>query len=162
MAVPFHLTVAYRGAEKAYAMREEIQRQAERKAEMERKRAEARAKALEAQRRAAGPVYQPLAPVGQVPQQQQAAAAPEAKGLEPAVVSQMIMDIAASAIGTSEGLDMDTPMMEAGLDSLSMVSFRNDLAKQVGFNLPASLMFDFPSQRAVVDFVVEKSRDRAS
>merc|ERR1712196_127180 len=48
-------------------------------------------------------------------------------------------------IGSDE-LPADTPLMDAGLDSLAAVEFQGMLAKQFpGLQLPATLIFDFPS-----------------
>ena len=48
------------------------------------------------------------------------------------------------------------PLMEAGLDSLSAVELRNTLAEAFRLdNLPATLMFDYPSVDALVGYVTE-------
>lgn len=55
----------------------------------------------------------------------------------------------------------DTSLMDAGLDSLSSVAFRNMLTKQLpGIKLPSSLMFDYPSINQITDFIVEESARR--
>merc|ERR1712139_157367 len=54
----------------------------------------------------------------------------------------------------ADDLDNDTPLMDAGLDSLAAVEFQSMLAKQYsGVNLPATLIFDFPSAGAIADMV---------
>jgi len=49
--------------------------------------------------------------------------------------------------------------MDSGLDSLSMVQFRNTLQQQFpGIPMPASLIFDYPCVRAVAENIVEELR----
>ncbi|CAJ1330632.1 unnamed protein product [Effrenium voratum] len=61
-----------------------------------------------------------------------------------------INEIALQLVQTEEDLHQDAPLMEAGLDSLSMVQFRNSLQQQFpGVPMPASLIFDNPSVRAL-------------
>lgn len=63
----------------------------------------------------------------------------------------------ATALVSTDDLEMDSPLMEAGLDSLSMVQFRNTLQQQFpGVPMPASLIFDNPSVRAVSANIVEE------
>ncbi|CAK8989139.1 unnamed protein product [Durusdinium trenchii] len=60
-----------------------------------------------------------------------------------------INEIAMQLVQTDE-LHQDAPLMDAGLDSLSMVQFRNALQQQFpGVPMPASLIFDNPSVRAL-------------
>jgi len=60
-----------------------------------------------------------------------------------------INDLAMQLVQVDE-LHQDAPLMDAGLDSLSMVQFRNALQQQFpGVPMPASLIFDNPSVRAV-------------
>merc|ERR1740117_1660042 len=110
------------------------------------------------------------APVQQVQQQQQlapmAGAAPvasaavveEKKGLDVAVVTKMVQETLKASIGTDDGVDMDTPLMEAGMDSLSMVAFRNQLQRDSGISMPASVMFDYPTMNGLVDHLVDVSK----
>jgi len=63
----------------------------------------------------------------------------------------------AMALLSSDELFQDTPLMDSGLDSLSMVQFRNTLQQQFpGVPMPASLVFDHPSVRAVSENIVEE------
>eukprot|EP00930_Biecheleria_cincta_P054877 TRINITY_DN41269_c0_g1_i1.p1 TRINITY_DN41269_c0_g1~~TRINITY_DN41269_c0_g1_i1.p1 ORF type:complete len:795 (+),score=212.72 TRINITY_DN41269_c0_g1_i1:60-2387(+) len=63
----------------------------------------------------------------------------------------------ASALVSVDDLELDSPLMEAGLDSLSMVQFRNTLQQQFpGVPMPASLIFDNPSVRAVAANIVDE------
>lgn len=67
-----------------------------------------------------------------------------------------IQELALQLVNDEE-LTQDTPLMDAGLDSLSMVQFRNTLQQQFpGVPMPASLIFDNPSVRAVSLNIVEE------
>jgi len=92
-------------------------------------------------------------------QQIQSSAQPLAKpALDPVVVTQMVRETLAASIGSDDDVHMDTPLMEAGMDSLSMVAFRNQLQRQSGISMPASVMFDYPSMITLVDHLVDSSR----
>jgi len=82
----------------------------------------------------------------------------EKKGLELEYVKGIVAQTAMGALATDEEIHLDSPLMESGMDSLSSVAFRNSLNQQLGMNLPAALMFDYPSQRAICDHVVEASK----
>merc|ERR1711971_216903 len=76
-------------------------------------------------------------------------------GLEgdPEMLKMKINDVANSLMGI-ESLAGDTPLMDAGLDSLSMVEFRNELVKEFpGVDLPGALLFDYPTVNALTDFI---------
>lgn len=48
----------------------------------------------------------------------------------------------------------DAPLMDAGMDSLSAVEFRNLLQSKVeGVRLPGTLVFDYPSVNAILGFL---------
>jgi acyl carrier protein len=47
----------------------------------------------------------------------------------------------------------DEPLMEAGLDSLGAVELKNALERTVGAELPATVMFDYPSVGALVGYL---------
>jgi acyl carrier protein len=47
----------------------------------------------------------------------------------------------------------DTPLMDAGVDSLTAVEFRNSLSKPLGITLPSTLVFDHPSITAISDYM---------
>ena len=44
-------------------------------------------------------------------------------------------------------VDADTPLLEAGLDSLGAVELRNQLQQHVGKSLPSTLVFEHPTAR---------------
>jgi acyl carrier protein len=56
-----------------------------------------------------------------------------------------------------ECVEDDTPLMEAGLDSLSAVAFRTALSKALGGrSIPATVLFDYPSIRQITAYLVER------
>merc|ERR1719499_2363 len=70
-----------------------------------------------------------------------------------------ILDLAQSVIGEGELL-ADSPLMEAGLDSLAMVQFRNTLLGTFqGVAMPASLVFDHPSVSAIASYIAGGMKD---
>eukprot|EP00747_Dinoflagellata_sp_TGD_P148835 gnl/TRDRNA2_/TRDRNA2_176958_c0_seq1.p1 gnl/TRDRNA2_/TRDRNA2_176958_c0~~gnl/TRDRNA2_/TRDRNA2_176958_c0_seq1.p1 ORF type:complete len:902 (+),score=244.71 gnl/TRDRNA2_/TRDRNA2_176958_c0_seq1:152-2707(+) len=98
---------------------------------------------------------QDMTPVASMP-----AAPAKSPGLDRSMVQKMVWEICANAIGDLEdaGFGVDSPLMESGLDSLSSLSFRNELVKKSGMQLPAALMFDYPTAQAIIDHIVESSR----
>merc|ERR1711862_665554 len=72
-----------------------------------------------------------------------------------------IQELALSLLGVDE-IHADSPLMDAGLDSLSMVQFRNQLQQSFsGVSMPASLIFDNPSVSAVSDYIATELKDAA-
>jgi len=64
-----------------------------------------------------------------------------------------INEVALSLIG-NESLAADTPLMDAGLDSLASVEFQNTLAKEFkGTDLPSTLVFDYPTPKEISQLV---------
>ncbi|CAE8635505.1 unnamed protein product, partial [Polarella glacialis] len=60
-----------------------------------------------------------------------------------------------------DDVEIDSPLMEAGMDSLSSVEFRNQVRGLVpGVNLPASIVFDYPSLRSMTDFIHMKASEQ--
>merc|ERR1712078_459714 len=53
-------------------------------------------------------------------------------------------------------VDPEEPLMEAGLDSMSAVELHSGVQQTMGVELPATLMFDYPSLQAVSGFVSER------
>lgn len=92
-----------------------------------------------------------------------ASAAPVAQGLDPDMVQSKLQHVVEQVAGGDEEVHLDTPLMESGLDSLSAVAFRNELSRQfagIG-SLPAALMFDYPSIRAITEHIVDRSKGLA-
>ena len=61
-----------------------------------------------------------------------------------------ILVVLADLIGE---VDPEDPLTAAGLDSLASVEFRRKLASDSGIALPQTLAFDYPTARAVADFI---------
>ena len=73
----------------------------------------------------------------------------EASGAGAAEVMGALQDVAQELLDSHASVD--TPLMEAGLDSLGAVEFRTRLRARLGesFELPETLAFDFPTLRQV-------------
>mmetsp|Transcript_19666 Transcript_19666/g.52193 ORF Transcript_19666/g.52193 Transcript_19666/m.52193 type:complete len:845 (+) Transcript_19666:67-2601(+) len=92
-----------------------------------------------------------------------AAAAPvsvvaKPKGLDPGYVRKQLMTFVKDVMSTDDELELDSPFMEAGMDSLSSVSLMSMVAKEFQMALSPSLVFDFPTVRALEDHLVEESK----
>ena len=48
---------------------------------------------------------------------------------------------------------IDQPLMEAGVDSLGAVELQSQLEKALSIELPATVMFDYPSMGAMAGFI---------
>jgi acyl carrier protein len=55
-----------------------------------------------------------------------------------------------------ELLDLDQPLVELGIDSLMALELRNTLARTTGCPLPATLLFDCPTPRAIARLLADK------
>lgn len=68
-------------------------------------------------------------------------------------VRSLVVESLTDALGT-EDFDINTPLMELGLDSLAGVEFRNRLQASVdGINLTPTLMFDYPTVPDLVEYI---------
>merc|ERR1711933_67438 len=77
-------------------------------------------------------------------------------GPGPSELRPKVMDLALQSLG-DEDVSADTPLMEAGLDSLAMVAFRSTLMGTFpGVPMPASLIFDHPSVDSISIYVAEE------
>lgn len=65
-----------------------------------------------------------------------------------------ITDVAQSLTGSDE-VHGDTPLMDAGLDSLGSVEFQNLLSREFKgvVQLPSTLMFDYPTSKEIASFI---------
>ncbi|CAE7183438.1 pikAI, partial [Symbiodinium microadriaticum] len=70
---------------------------------------------------------------------------------------EVLKSIRAAASGMGLDMDDNTPLMEAGIDSLSAVEFRNKVSNEFrSVTLPSTLMFDYPTLTALADYVSEQ------
>jgi len=61
-----------------------------------------------------------------------------------------------AVMGLHGSVDPHQPLRELGLDSLMAVELRNDLARELGRELPATMLFDYPSVDALASFVLSE------
>jgi pimeloyl-ACP methyl ester carboxylesterase/acyl carrier protein len=57
-------------------------------------------------------------------------------------------------------IDADTPLMSLGVDSISATEFIGRFAKQYGFKLPPTVLFEFRDVRGFAEHVLEHHRDK--
>ena len=72
-------------------------------------------------------------------------------------VRKLILDLATDAVASDEPLHDDTVLMDSGMDSLTSVAFRNDLQSKLNVDLPASLIFEYPSVGELTRLVMSLS-----
>ncbi|MBF6205282.1 SDR family NAD(P)-dependent oxidoreductase [Streptomyces gardneri] len=77
------------------------------------------------------------------------------------VVLGVVRNHVAASLGHESGdmISAEIPFTELGFDSLAGVEFRNRLAKATGLQLPSTLVFDYPTAKAVATFIVAKLGD---
>ncbi|MFF0772382.1 SDR family NAD(P)-dependent oxidoreductase [Nonomuraea wenchangensis] len=75
-----------------------------------------------------------------------------------AAVTELVRTQAAAVLGygAAESVPVDRAFQELGVDSLMAVDLRNRLGRAVGLTLPATLIFDHPSVKALTDFVLRR------
>lgn len=66
-----------------------------------------------------------------------------------------VTNVAASLAGLDR-LDSDAPLMEKGIDSLAATELSQSLTREFGFELPSTLLFDFPTAGEIASFVASK------
>jgi acyl transferase domain-containing protein/acyl carrier protein len=59
-------------------------------------------------------------------------------------------------LADAEAIDLDQPLVELGIDSLMALELRNTLARAAGCPLPATLLFDCPTPRALTRLLADK------
>lgn len=97
------------------------------------------------------------APTGPAPVVESVPAVPEQKGLDPVHVRKQLAAMVKDAIASDEDLELDSPFMDAGMDSLSSVALMSMVAKEFQMALSPSLVFDFPTLRAMEEHLVTES-----
>lgn len=95
---------------------------------------------------------------GPVAAQAEVSIAQKSKGLEPAYVRKQLMSLVKEVMSTDEELELDSPFMEAGMDSLSSVALMAQVAKEFSMSLSPSLVFDFPTVRALEEHLISESQ----
>jgi tetratricopeptide (TPR) repeat protein/acyl carrier protein len=75
------------------------------------------------------------------------------------VVIAKIKEIAMGIVGDDEDIEVDTPLMQAGLTSNTAVTLRDELSQDLpGINLPPTLLFDYPSIDGIANFIIDKAK----
>lgn len=64
--------------------------------------------------------------------------------------------------GLSLQVSSDQPLLEAGLDSLAAVELRNSLSKDFRLDLPSTAIFDYPTVKALAQYVASQLPDPAN
>jgi len=81
----------------------------------------------------------------------------EKKGLDPAAATKRLMAIVKDVIAADDEISADSPLMEAGMDSLSSVQLVTEVSKEFSMSLSPSLVFDFPNVSSIVNHLVEET-----
>jgi len=73
---------------------------------------------------------------------------------DPAIITSKIQEVTKGMVGSSGDIDADMPLMDIGINSMNAVLFRNKLGSTFeGVELPSTLVFDFPTIRAMTDLL---------
>lgn len=84
-----------------------------------------------------------------------------ASGEHEAVVLGMVREEVAKTLGfaSPDDVDVNLPLQDIGIDSLTAVLMRNQLADLTGLALPAKIAFDHPSLKALGQFLLAKLQE---
>lgn len=76
---------------------------------------------------------------------------------DPLVVLDIIREELCQLLGSGEDVDNDTPLIDAGLDSLGSIELRNQMAKRFSVQLPSTVVFDYPSIKTLSFRIADES-----
>mmetsp|Transcript_18052 Transcript_18052/g.36385 ORF Transcript_18052/g.36385 Transcript_18052/m.36385 type:complete len:82 (-) Transcript_18052:184-429(-) len=71
-----------------------------------------------------------------------------------------IMSMVQNMVGSSDGVDGDTPLMDSGVDSLASVELRTQMQSEFRVNLPSTVMFNYPTISGMTDFLIEEMTNK--
>jgi acyl carrier protein len=72
----------------------------------------------------------------------------------PAMLRTHVRQVAGAVLGITDAttIELNQPLRDLGLDSLMAVQLRNELSKALERPLPATLLFEYPTVKSLVDF----------
>lgn len=79
------------------------------------------------------------------------------EGYQRTMVLQRLSSMLATVVSASsagENVPPDAPLMEAGLDSIGAVELRNLISEGFGLSLPATVVFEHPTIKALSEFIM--------
>lgn len=105
----------------------------------------------------AGTAEQAATPAVEASDQGAVAGLQQPPGLRSDAVRAKVSEIVMDSSDFDGEMDMDTPLMDLGMDSLVSVSFRNELGRAFNQSLPATLVFDYPSINAITGMIMQQA-----
>ncbi|CAJ2507021.1 Uu.00g082070.m01.CDS01 [Anthostomella pinea] len=77
------------------------------------------------------------------------------------IVLNMVREVVAKALGFAKplGVDVDRPLRDIGIDSLTAVQLRNHLATLTGLKLSVNIAFLYPNLKALSQYLLSQLRD---
>ena len=71
------------------------------------------------------------------------------------MIESVVRDVVERTTG-NDNVSKTEPLMNAGLDSLSAVEFRNTLQKEFNIPMDSTLLFDYPTIEDITNLVVSR------